>query len=463
MSGIVRYGSYVPFFRIQRSAMGFGRGERAAASYDEDAASMAVEASREALRELPDGTEVDTIVFASTSAPYSEKLNAATLQAATNLPKSVAALDLGGSSRAGLSALLAGLDLAAAGRTVLLAASDVVVGAPSGPRESGGGDAAAAFVLGGGEPIARLIGRASCTEEVLDVWKSPGMPFAKQWEERFGADVFTPLLVDTFARALADAGVAASDLSKVVLDGTNARVFRGFMKPSGLGPTQLVDGLAATVGRAGAAHAGLVLASALDGASAGDKIAVAVVADGVDVAVFEVTDAIGDGRPKHSVASWVESKRDDLAYTAYLKWREVLPFEPPRRPDPDRPAAPPMQRAERWKFAFLGARCNRCGNTNLPPQRVCVVCQAVDDSTIESYADGECRISTYTLDRLAYSLQPPVIGAVVDFDKGGRMLCQLTDADPDKVAIGDELEMTFRRLYTAGGVHNYFWKARPKR
>ena len=121
-----------------------------------------------------------------------------------------------------------------------------------------------------------------------------------------------------------------------------------------------------------------------------------------------------------------------------------------------------MQRAERWKFGFLGSRCNRCGSTNLPPQRVCVVCQASDDSTIESYADGECRISTFTLDRLAYSLQPPVVGAVVDFDKGGRMLCQLTDVDPDKVAIGDELEMTFRRLYTAGGVHNYFWKARPE-
>ncbi len=463
MSGIVRYGSYVPFFRIQRSAMGGGRGERAAASYDEDSASMAVEASREALRELPEGTAVDTVVFASTSAPYAEKLNAATLQAATNLPKSVAAFDCAGSSRSGLSALLAGLDLAAAGRTVLVAASDVVVGAPSGPRESGGGDAAAAFVLGGGEPVARLIGRASCTEEVLDVWQSPGMPFARQWEERFGASVFTPLLVDTFARALASAGVAASDLSRVALDGTNARVFRGFMRPSGLAPAQLADGLASSVGRSGAAHAGLLLASALDGASAGDRIAVACVADGVDAAVFEVTDAIYDGRPKHAAASWIDSKRDDLAYTTYLKWRDVLPFEPPRRPDPDRPAAPPMQRAERWKFGFLGSRCNRCDNTNLPPQRVCVVCQASDDSTIEPYADSECRISTYTLDRLAYSLQPPVIGAVVDFDKGGRMLCQLTDVDPDKVAIGDELEMTFRRLYTAGGVHNYFWKARPKR
>ena len=38
-----------------------------------------------------------------------------------------------------------------------------------------------------------------------------------------------------------------------------------------------------------------------------------------------------------------------------------------------------------------------------------------------------------------------------------------TDVEPDKVAIGDPLEMTFRRLFTADGIHNYFWKARPAR
>jgi len=31
------------------------------------------------------------------------------------------------------------------------------------------------------------------------------------------------------------------------------------------------------------------------------------------------------------------------------------------------------------------------------------------------------------------------------------------------VKIGDRVEMTFRRLFTARSVHNYFWKARPAR
>ena len=51
---------------------------------------------------------------------------------------------------------------------------------------------------------------------------------------------------------------------------------------------------------------------------------------------------------------------------------------------------------------------------------------------------------------------------VLDFDGGGRLRCQLTDADPrTRCAIGLRVEMTFRRLVTAAGVHNYFWKARP--
>ena len=78
-------------------------------------------------------------------------------------------------------------------------------------------------------------------------------------------------------------------------------------------------------------------------------------------------------------------------------------------------------------------------------------------------ATPEADLATYTLDHLAYTLQPPVVAAIVDYEGGGRLSCELTDVDPKEVAIGNELEMTFRRLYTGQGVHNYFWKARPKR
>ena len=90
-------------------------------------------------------------------------------------------------------------------------------------------------------------------------------------------------------------------------------------------------------------------------------------------------------------------------------------------------------------------------------------CRSVDKMKEECFADQACRITTFTLDHLAYSLQPPVVSTVVDFDSGGRLACELTDVNPAEVKIGNRLEMTFRRFYTGQGVHNYFWKARPVR
>jgi hydroxymethylglutaryl-CoA synthase len=75
-------------------------------------------------------------------------------------------------------------------------------------------------------------------------------------------------------------------------------------------------------------------------------------------------------------------------------------------------------------------------------------------------ADVPATIATFTVDRLAFSLSPPVVAAIIDFDGGGRFQCELTDVDPASVEIGDRVTMTFRRLYTSGGVHNYFWKAK---
>jgi hydroxymethylglutaryl-CoA synthase len=88
-------------------------------------------------------------------------------------------------------------------------------------------------------------------------------------------------------------------------------------------------------------------------------------------------------------------------------------------------------------------------------------CHAMDKMTPERMADVPATIATYTVDRLAYSLSPPVVVGVLDFEGGGRFTCELTDVDPKAVKIGDRVELTFRRPMTAHGVHNYFWKARP--
>jgi len=76
-------------------------------------------------------------------------------------------------------------------------------------------------------------------------------------------------------------------------------------------------------------------------------------------------------------------------------------------------------------------------------------------------ASGQtARIVTVTVDRLAFSLSPPLVSAIVAFEQGGRLQVELTDVHQPP-GVGDEVAPTFRRGATVGGIRNYIWKARP--
>jgi 3-hydroxy-3-methylglutaryl CoA synthase/uncharacterized OB-fold protein len=467
MRGIIAYGAYVPYFRLQKSAItealgtGGGRGTRAVASYDEDATSMAVEACRHLGRSAPDGLTPDAVYFATATPPYLDKTNANVIHAALDLPSRVFAGDIGGSPRSVNAALRSALG---GSRPTLVVAADVRSGRPGSSDEANTGDAAVAWLIGSpddGPVIAEWVGGASATEEFLDRWRLPEWNYSRVWEERFGEHAYLPLVTEAAEAAFKECGLEPADVDRVVIAGLHARAVRGAARAAGVDASKVVDDLGTTVGQTGSPHAGLVLASVLDEAEPGQTIMVIHLADGVDVGFFRTTDAIGSFTPSATVADQVESGSDSLNYNTFLTWRGFLDREPPRRPDPEPPAAPPSLRSDRWKYAFVGSRDISSGAIHLPPQRVSVKGGAVDEMEPVPMADVPATVVTFTIDRLAYSLSPPVIAVVIDFDGGGRFQCQLTDADPDGVKIGDRVSMTFRRMMTANGVHNYFWKARP--
>jgi hydroxymethylglutaryl-CoA synthase len=468
VTGLLAYGAYLPFYRLDRKAIGAalgasaGKGTRAVASHDEDTTSMGVEAARAALR----GAAVapQAVYFATAAPAYLDKTNATAIHAALGLDAGALAVDMGGSVRSAAGALRAALD---APRPTLAVSSDVRTGLPGGADEREGGDGAAAFLCGPGDAGAPLLAEplawASASAEFLERWRQPGEPFSRQWEERFGEHAYLPLAEAAVAEALKQAGVAAKAIDRLVVTGPHARACKRAAAAVGARAEAIGDDLAGTIGYTGAAHAGLLLADALDRAAADEIVAVVSLADGADVTLWRTTAALPSRRAARSVASLVTGGTGAVAYATFLTWRGFLDREPPRRPDPQRPAAPPAFRSEAWKFGFTGSRCQACGTRHLPPQRVCHHCHAVDRMAPERLADVPARVATFTVDRLAYSLSPPVVAAVIDFDGGGRFQCELTDVDPAAVKIGDRVEMTFRRLFTASGVHNYFWKARPLR
>jgi len=465
MRGITAYGAYLPYWRLERKAIGEalgvpgGSGTRAVAAYDEDTTSMAVEAARGALRGVPDG-RIKAVYFATSDPAYLDKTNATAIHAALDLPPTAMAVDMLGSVRSAAGALRAALD---ARGPVLTTMADVRIGLPGGADEREGGDAAAAFLCGDDGVLAEPVGAASVTAEFLDRWRLPGDQTSRQWEERFGEAAYVPLGESALVEALKQAGATAQTVTRLIVAGPHGRAVRRVATGSGVKKESIADDLGAVVGNTGAAHAGLLLADALDRARPDEVIAVVSLADGADATVWRTTRAIGQRRPASAVADQIASAKGRVAYNTWLTWRGFLRREPPRRPDPQAPEAPPSFRHEAWKFAFTGSRCQACGTRHLPPQRVCVKCQAIDRMTPERLADVPATIATFTVDRLAFSPSPPMVAAVIDFEGGGRYQCELTDVDPKAVAIGHRVEMTFRRLLTAGGVHNYFWKARPIR
>jgi 3-hydroxy-3-methylglutaryl CoA synthase len=389
----------------------------------------------------------EAIYFATSTPPYLDKTNATAIHAALDLGHEGLAVDMAGSARSSVGAILT-----AVARGGVAVMSDVITGLSGSADERGGADGAAAFLFGPTEhAAAELLATASATAEFLDRWRLPGEPASHQWEERFGVEMYMPLVRDAAARALAAAGIDRAD--HVVVSSPHARTAATAAKALGAAA-------ALPVGHAGAADAGLRLAAALDQAEPGDTILLASAADGADALVFRVGEGIASARRSRPVADQAAGGRE-VAYAQYLTWRGLLEREPPRRPEPERPTGPPSARAEAWKFAFVGSACLECGQVHVPPRRVCVNCGAVDRMERRPLADKQGTVATYTVDRLAFSPSPPMIDAVVDFEGGGRYTLEVADAAPEEVEIGTRVELTFRRLYTTGGVHNYFWKVRP--
>jgi 3-hydroxy-3-methylglutaryl CoA synthase/uncharacterized OB-fold protein len=467
---IISYGSYVPFRRLDRAAIAEalgtppGSGTRAVASYDEDATSMGVEAARNALANVPPELAPEMVLFATSDPAYLDKTNATAIHAALGLDRSIGAFDVVGSVRSGMAAMQLASNQP---MRVLVVRADLRNGLPGGADERDGGDGAAAFLFGTADDErhaqTKALGRGAATLEFLDRWRLPGEKASHVWEERFGEHAYVPLAQSAFADACKSAGLTPEDLDYVLVSGVHSRAVRVATKAIGVRPEAVVDNLSASVGYTGAAHSGIALNDVLERAQPGQRIGVLLLADGADALIFETTDALGAIRPRRTTAELIDAGVGGLSYETFLTWRGMLEREPPRRPDPVAPAAPPSLRSEDWKFAFAASRCESCGERHLPPARVCARCGTVDRMVHERMADVPATIATFTVDRLAYTPSPPLVAAVLDFDGGGRFRGELTDVDPATVKVGDRIEMTFRRITTAQGVHNYFWKGKPVR
>jgi 3-hydroxy-3-methylglutaryl CoA synthase len=480
MIGITGYGAYVPRLRLERQAVvqanhwfapGLrGSGRRAMANWDEDSLTMAVEACRDALGSADDRSQVQVLLLASTTLPFADRLNAGIAKEALTLDDGIRALDIGGTTRCGLSALIQAAGTAQHGDgEVLVAAADRRKTAVASSQELDYGDAAAAVLVGKKNVLAELLGTGCVTQDFVDHFRASGADFDYAWEERWVREEGLGKLVPrAIADALTAAGVAANQIDHFILPTTIRGIGAKLAATCGLRADGGVDTLAAEIGDSGSAHALLMLAALLERAQPGALILVAQFGQGAEACVLRVTEAIADFRPRTGVHGWIAQGVPESRYTKFLAFNGLLPLERGMRAEQDKKTAlTTLYRNRGMLLGLVGGRCRETGTVHFPPSRLSVTPDRHLLDTQEPYklAERHAIVRSWSADFLSYCPSPPNHYGYLDFDGGGRCFMEITDVAPGEVETGMRMRMSFRikDLDERRDFTRYFWKAVPLR
>lgn len=475
--GILAVGAYIPRRRLQRQAIhsangwfapnmrGLAKGEKAIANWDEDSVTMAVDAARDCLNGFGDASP-EAISIASTTLPFSDRLNAGIVKEALNLSDETAAYDTTGSLRAGTSALNQALKV---GASQLCLAADNRKARPGSEGEMLQGDAGAAILVGAGKPIAKLLGQHSVTIDFVDHFKATGDEFDYHWEKRWVRDEgYQAILGGAIKEAMDTIGVSPADIDHVLIALPGKSLPPKMVATLGFKAEAIADTLHATVGYAGAAHPLLMLANALETSEPNEKILLAGFGQGADVLIFETTSHVQSVKPVRGVSGYHAERLADENYMRYLFHRDQIDLDKGMRAEFDeKQPGTALSRNRKTALGLIGGKCTKTGTVQFPKTDISVSQNDRAINTQEDYplSNKVAKITTFTADRLTYSPDPPTYYGMIDFEGGGRMISEFSDVTEDDVEVGRDMRMVFRikaRDYNRNFI-KYFWKATPIR
>lgn len=116
------------------------------------------------------------------------------------------------------------------------------------------------------------------------------------------------------------------------------------------------------------------------------------------------------------------------------------------------------------RYRLEASKCKRCGREYFPPRAVCPECKSYEMEKVVLPSEG--KVVTYTIIHVApaawRTLTPYAMG-IIELTNGVRLTAQIVDCDPEKIEIGQEVRLEFRRLLeeSPSGVIGYGYKAVP--
>ncbi len=339
MVGIITYGVYIPRYRIKVEEItrvwganadditgGLGVFSKSVPDLDEDTATIAVEAARNALarREIDPG-DIGAVYVGSESHPYAVKPTACTVGEAIGATPCMTAADYEFACKAGTAAIQTCMGLARSGmiRYGLAIGSDVAQGAPSDALEYTAAAGGAAYVIGRDDPIALIHRTCSFTTDTPDFWRREGQDYPRHGGRFTGEPGYFRHVEGAVRLLFEQTGKSPKDYTYAVFHQPNAKFPQRVAKILGFSPEQIKPGL--VVPQLGNTYSGssmIGLAATLDIAKAGDRIFMASFGSGAGSDAFdiEVTDAIDSDDFHRNAAPGVEQLLANPIYVDYARY-----------------------------------------------------------------------------------------------------------------------------------------------
>ncbi len=308
MVGIISYGTYIPKYRIriadiaaawkkdvEEVVRSLGLTDKSVPGFDEDAATIAIEAALESLSVFSGtASDIDVLFVGSESHPYAVNPTSTTVGELLGVGHEYLAADMEFACKAGTAAIQAIAGLVAAGHAGLGMAigTDTAQGKPHDFLEYTAAAGGAAFLIGSEHIAAKLLADTSYSSDTPDFWRRDGMRYPSHAGRFTGEPAYYSHVMGAATRLLEMTNTKPTDYAYCIFHSPNGKFPREVARRLGFTSAQLAPSLLVDhIGNAYSATTMLGLAAVLDIAKPNQKIFMVSYGSGAgsDAFVWETT------------------------------------------------------------------------------------------------------------------------------------------------------------------------------
>jgi hydroxymethylglutaryl-CoA synthase len=339
--GIIGYGAYVPRYRIPAEQIGrvwtgqssgFPIKEKSVPGPDEDTATMAIEAARNALLRSGsiDPQDIRAVWVGSESHPYAVKPTGAIVAEAIGATPVTLGADLEFACKAGSEAMQMAVALVGSGmaRYALAAGIDTAQGRPGDALEYTAAAGGAAYIIGpAAEGLAVLEGSFSYVTDTPDFWRRPYQHFPRHGGRFTGEPAYFKHVTGAAQAMMDGVGYVPDDFAHVVFHQPNAKFPAQAARLLGFAPEQYTTGLLSPmIGNTYAGSSLIGFSAVLDVARPDDRVLVVSYGSGAgsDAFVWTMTDRLVQRQSLALRTQDYVARRQPIDYGMYVRYRKKL-------------------------------------------------------------------------------------------------------------------------------------------